>query len=52
MGIIQTLGMWKERIIRMFKGNIKNEFGVNYFKCNGRCNNRLDGCISGKSILG
>ena len=28
MGIIQTLGMWKERIIRMFKGNIKNEFGV------------------------
>lgn len=28
MGIIQTLGMWKERIMRMFKGNIKNEFGV------------------------
>ena len=28
MGIIQTLGVWKERILKMFKGNIKDEFGV------------------------
>lgn len=28
MGIIKTLGMWKERIMRMFKGNLKDEFGV------------------------